>query len=300
MLPYETYLTPISSGVAEDGTFLLSGNAELRAAAEDCRAAVILHVSFRTESGLPSRRRAASFLRSGEQQQNFLRSAVWNLRQGSFYALTVAFPALPTEYGEACVSFLRTPTKELNPPGWPVLASFAPQGDGGLFAGGADCLSVGEAVNAVLLPCGWHSPCGEPAAAAPLPAVRRSLDRAAAGIKRSKIFLTLPLFGCDRTLPHGEGAAGRRMISQAEAVALARARGAEIQYDEEAQSPYFTYSARSGKKHIVFFEDARSMRAKLALVQEYNLQGVNLWNLNRPFPSLWPLLDSCCRIETLL
>ena len=75
--------------------------------------------------------------------------------------------------------------------------------------------------------------------------------------------------------------------------------GAEIEYDETAQAPYFYYTARSGRQHVVWFEDARSMREKLRLPAEYGFQGVGFWNLMREMPQLWPLLDSMYNIEIL-
>ena len=55
-----------------------------------------------------------------------------------------------------------------------------------------------------------------------------------------------------------------------------------------------------GREHAVWFEDARSIEAKLRLADEYHLQGVGYWNLTRPFPQNWAVLASLFDIETLL
>lgn len=47
----------------------------------------------------------------------------------------------------------------------------------------------------------------------------------------------------------------------------------------------------------MWFEDARSIQAKLALVPEYGLDGVGYWNLNRPFPQNWRVLNALYRIR---
>ena len=67
---------------------------------------------------------------------------------------------------------------------------------------------------------------------------------------------------------------------------------AEIQYDETAQSPYFQYTAPDGAAHEVWFEDARSMAVKLRLIKEYGLYGAGYWNLMRPYPQGWTLLNA--------
>ena len=47
-----------------------------------------------------------------------------------------------------------------------------------------------------------------------------------------------------------------------------------IQFDEVAQAPYFDYIDEEGRRHKVWFEDARSIQSKLDLVDEYNLRAL--------------------------
>ena len=42
---------------------------------------------------------------------------------------------------------------------------------------------------------------------------------------------------------------------------------------------------------------ARSIRAKLSLVPEYGLRGVGYWNLMRPFPQNWVILNALYHIR---
>ena len=42
----------------------------------------------------------------------------------------------------------------------------------------------------------------------------------------------------------------------------------------------------------VWFEDARSLSAKLRLIAEYGFLGSGIWNLMRPFSQIWLLADS--------
>ena len=74
-------------------------------------------------------------------------------------------------------------------------------------------------------------------------------------------------------------------------MALAVRYGAEIQYDEAAQAPFFFYTAGDGGPHVVWFEDGRSAEAKLRLVAEYGFHGAGYWNLMRPFAQGWTVLD---------
>ena len=137
-------------------------------------------------------------------------------------------------------------------------------------------------------------------AVAPIPQVRAVLDYAVSVIDRSKIFLGVPLYGYDWPLPYVRGETRADSISPQFAIELALRYRAEIQYDEQAQSPYFYYTARGGQQHVVWFEDARSIDAKLRLISEYRLQGVGYWNLMRAMPQNWTLLNALYNVETLL
>ncbi|MEL7658324.1 MAG: glycoside hydrolase, partial [Bacillota bacterium] len=55
--------------------------------------------------------------------------------------------------------------------------------------------------------------------------------------------------------------------------------------DEVAQSPFYEYIDDQGRQHVVWFEDARSMKAKLDLVNEYDLAGIGFWTVMDPWPS---------------
>ena len=67
-------------------------------------------------------------------------------------------------------------------------------------------------------------------------------------------------------------------------------------YKRQAQAPFFHYTAVDGTVHEVWFEDARSLSARLALITEYGFQGAGIWNLMRPFSQLWSVISSLYNI----
>jgi spore germination protein len=90
------------------------------------------------------------------------------------------------------------------------------------------------------------------------------------------------------------------VISNVGAVNIAAREGAEIKYDVVAQYPYFNYYGDNGKQHVAWFEDARSIRAKLKLVNELNLSGVSYWTIGRFFPQNWLVLKSLYNIKKVI
>lgn len=134
-------------------------------------------------------------------------------------------------------------------------------------------------------------------AVAPLPNVRAVLDYAVTEIPSEKIFLGVPNYGYDWTLPFIQGESRAQSISNQRAIDLAREHDVAIQYDESAQSPFFHYTDVGGAVHEVWFEDARSLDAKLRLIAEYGFQGVGFWNVMRPFSQTWQVLDALYDVD---
>ena len=137
-------------------------------------------------------------------------------------------------------------------------------------------------------------------AVAPINQVRRVLDYAITQIPPDKIFLGIPNYGYDWTLPFVQGVSRAESISNVEAVERAARVGAQIQFDEEAWTPFYEYTDADGNDHVVWFEDARSINAKLRLIQEYGLRGAGYWTIMNYFPQNWTLLNSLFDVKKLI
>ena len=133
-------------------------------------------------------------------------------------------------------------------------------------------------------------------AVAPINKVREVVEYALTRIPKEKINLGIPNYGYDWSLPYVRGTTAATTIGNIEAVTIAANNGAVIQFDETAQSPYFTYE-KDGIEHEVWFEDARSMQAKFNLVQEYDLHGMGYWQIMRLFRANWLLLANRFNID---
>ncbi|HBA98261.1 MAG TPA: hypothetical protein DCZ23_09145 [Lachnospiraceae bacterium] len=92
-------------------------------------------------------------------------------------------------------------------------------------------------------------------------------------------------------MPYVQGETSARTIGNIQAIEIALANGAQIKFDETAQTPYFNYTL-DGINHEVWFEDVRSMNAKFSLLEESGLRGLGYWQIMRLFLANWVLLES--------
>ncbi len=127
-------------------------------------------------------------------------------------------------------------------------------------------------------------------AVAPINQVRRVVEYAVTEIPASKIDLGIPNYGYDWPLPYERGTTKAATINNVQAVRIAIEQGAEILFDNVAESPYFTYTA-DDIEHEVWFEDVRSLLAKSRLMEEYGLRGCGYWQIMQWFRANWLLLQ---------
>ena len=294
-LPYINYMTPFTYGITNSGGLVQLDDEELIDISLNYGVLPLMHLSTLTENGGFSNDLASLVLNNPDIQENLINEIIENMQRKGYRGLDVDFefvyPQDALLYGE----FIGRLRSELNPLGYEVIAALAPKTSDtqkGLLYEGHNYRAIGDNADAVLLMTyEWGYTYGPPLAVAPIRNVRQVVDYALTIIPPEKIFLGIPNYGYDWTLPYVKGESRADSISNVEAIQIAAANGAEIQYDEVSQSPWFRYTDAQGRVHEVWFEDVRSIQQKFNLINEKTLRGAGYWNLMRPFQQNWSLLD---------
>jgi spore germination protein len=165
------------------------------------------------------------------------------------------------------------------------------------YARGHDYAGIGQAADRVfLMNYEFHWVGGPPGPIAPLPETRRVLLYAASLIPRQKLLNGISTTAYDWPLPDTPENRARPWPDD-EALQIAIQNRAPIRYDERAQSPWFRYTAE-GQEREVWFEDARSLMAKLRLIRETGVAGLGIWNLGALNSQLIALIDFLFSVET--
>ena len=187
----------------------------------------------------------------------------------------------------AYINFVRNLADKMHRNGFWVNVDLAPKtstSQEGTLYEGHNYAALGDAADTVLIMTyEWGYTYGPPMAIAPLNQVLRVVEYAVTQIENHKIYLGIPNYAYDWPLPYQKGVTRATAFGNEAAVSRAAQYGAAINFDETAQSPYYEYFAPNGSKHIVWFEDVRSISKKYDLVDEFNLRGGGYWNLMNPF-----------------
>jgi len=302
VLPDLTYLSIFNYEVKPDGSLSTINDTPLIQAARAGGVAPMMVITNIEEGGGFSSELGSTILNNQAVQDTLLNNVVQTLQSKNYYGLDIDFEFIYPSDREAYNAFLRKTAALLKPMGYTLTTAVAPKvsaSQPGLLYEAHNYPVHGEvADHVIIMTYEWGYTYGPARAVAPLDQVRRVIQYAVTAIPSQKILMGIPNYGYDWTLPFVQGSAART-LSNVEAVEQAARVGANIEFDITAQSPYYYYYS-GGKRHAVWFEDARSIRAKLLLVNQYNLGGISYWTINRPFPQNWSYLGARYNTRKLL
>lgn len=302
-LPYLTYLSIFSYEVKADGSLTTINDQPLINAARAARVAPLMVITnIRAGGGFDSDL-ARTILTDQQVQDRLIANVMDNLKAKNYSGLDVDFEYIYPANREDYNNFLRKLRAQLQPQGYSLTTAVAPKtvaNQQGLLYEAHDYPVHGALTDhVILMTYEWGYTFGPPMAVAPINEVRRVLSYAVTAIPRQKIFMGMANYGYNWALPYVEGSRATT-ISNTGAVDLARREGAEIQYDMRSQAPYFNYFDDNGREHVVWFDDARSIEAKLRLLNQYGLGGASYWTIGRFFPQNWLVLSSLYDVLKIL
>ncbi|MBQ7038938.1 MAG: LysM peptidoglycan-binding domain-containing protein [Clostridia bacterium] len=291
-LSYLTYLSPFTYGMTYSGDLLPLNDETLINLAREYRTKLAMHISTLNENDVFDSSLATNIFNNSEARNNLINNIRITTSDKGYNAIDVDFEFIKKEDGPKYVSFVSA-LKNL---GYPVIVAAAPKTSAdqpGLLYEGHNYAELGNVADYLfVMTYEWGYTYGPPMAVAPIENVRRVIDYAVTEVNPSKILMGIPNYGYDWTLPYVRGESRATSIGNREAVDIARRNGVEIKFDNTAKSPYFNYTDSLGKVHEVWFENARSIKAKFELLINYSLAGVGYWNLMREFPQLWLLQNA--------
>jgi spore germination protein len=294
--PHLTYLSIFSYRVKEDASLEppQDDRAVIRTALDNKIAPMMVITNF--SEGNFSPEIASAILTSRELQDKLFQNVLSVMKDKGFRVLNIDFERIKPEQRNLYNRFLRRITDFMHQNNILVSTALAPKASDlttGAWHGAHDYAAHGQIVDFVIIMTyewGWSG--GPPRPVSPLPEVEKVIRFAVSQIPSRKIMMGMNLYGYDWTLPYVEGGKFARAISPQTALQIALNNNAAIQYDQEAKAPFFTYWDGEGNEHIVWFEDARSVRARFNLVKKYGLKGVSYWVLGHDFPQNWLVLEN--------
>lgn len=310
ILPYSTYLTIFTYGFDADGNLVDKGivygddaEGKIISLALSYGVAPLMHLSTLTPDGNFSSELANALLENETAQDRLIENVIDIMRRKNYFGIDVDFEYVEPREKEAFSTFLSKMREAADENSFFLVTALAPKTGPdmpGLLYEAHDYGAIGGNSDYVfLMTYEWGYTYGPPMAVSPLNKMSEVLSYALTEITPEKIFLGIPNYAYDWTLPYIRGESKAVKLRNSEATELAVSRGAEILFDGTSQTPYFYYSS-DGKDHVVWFDDARSLERKISLAAEKGVFGVGYWNFMNYYPQNWLVLNSLYNIKKVL
>ena len=281
-LPRLSWVAAFSYGFTEDGNLINLEDANLIIPATEAGVRPMMVLTPLDADGNFNDNIAIRVFENPDAQQNLIDNIEANIKNKNMGGVDFDFEYLAADYADDYVELVGRTRGRLRPQGYLTTVALAPKvstDQPGLLYQGHDYAGMGQAADyCLLMTYEWGYTYGPPLPVSPINSVRRVLDYGVTQIPPEKILMGMSNYGYDWRLPFVQGESKAEKLTNYQALARAEYYGADVQYDEEAQAPFFTYTSPDGSEHIVWFEDERSWRARLALVEEYGLAGISICN----------------------
>lgn len=294
-LPYLSELPIFSYGFTEEGILIPPSRSEdwMIQMAKEYGVQPILTLTPFDESGNFNNQLINSLINNPEAVERLIQNLLKTMRVKGYVGIDIDFEYILAEDRDAFTAFVGRVAETMRNNGYHTSIALAPKASAeqrGLLYEGKDYAALGSLVDhALIMTYEWGYTYGPPLAVAPINQVRRVIEYAVTEIPVAKIDLGIPNYGYDWPLPYERGVTAATTIGNVQAVQIAITQGVEIQFDEVAQSSFFTYSD-AGIEHEVWFEDVRSVEKKFELIKEFGLGGCGYWQIMRWWRGNWRLL----------
>lgn len=300
--PYLTYLAPFSYEINRDGSIVRPPLDDFASIAAENNTALMLVVT-NIEDGEFSEELGRLIMTDENVQNRLLDEIIQEANEIGYQDVHFDFEFLPSDTRENYNQFLRKAKERLSAENLMLSTALAPKTSAeqtGQWYEAHDYQAHGEIVDfVVLMTYEWGYSYGPPMAVSPIEPVRGVVEYALTEMPANKILLGQNLYGYDWTLPFEEGGDPAEALSPNQAIQRARENNQSIEFDEEAQAPFYNYWDENGNQHEVWFEDARSIKAKFDLIREYGLRGISYWKLGLAFPQNWYMLNDQFNIRKI-
>ncbi|MDF2844964.1 MAG: glycoside hydrolase family 18 [Herbinix sp.] len=300
-LPFLTYLSIFTYGFTPAGELVTIDDSELIAIAKEFGVGPIMMLAPMNEQQAFDSQIAHQMFINPQGQEALINNIVETMKAKGYIGLDIDFEFVLPEDKAAFLSFITAVNTRLDAEGFITLVALAPKTSGtmtGLLYEAHDYPTIGAVADIVLLMTyEWGYTYSSPMPTAPINSMRRVLQYGTSVIDPDKALMGVANYAYDWPLPYVKGTTRAQSLSNQEAIRRAAQYNAVILFDELTQSPHYFYTNEEGIQHVVWFDDVRSMNAKLRLIPEFGLRGGGVWQIMNFFPGLWMVADNIFTIE---
>jgi len=232
----------------------------------------------------------SDFLNNPDARATFRRQAGQFLSSGRFRGLMVDFEAFPTSGQPGYVALLKELSADLHARGLKLYVAVPPHNEE------FDYASISAAADGlVLMNYDEHYP---GAASGPVSSqdwFEQNLKYATSVVPKEKIICAIANYGYDWVARPKKGKLPPEVhdstVSVQEAWLTARDSDEDVNFDDDAMNPHFSYLDERNLRHDIWFVDGVTALNQMRAAQNMGIQTFALWRLGSEDRSLWRIWD---------
>ncbi len=222
------------------------------------------------------------------------RQAVQNIYQmlvdNGYDGVNIDFEGMDASTRWGVTAFMQELSAKLKPAGllvtMAVPAKWSADDSVNSFAACFDFAALGAAVDyLVIMTYDQHAGWSGPGPVAGADWTDKVIRYATTVVPKEKILLGLAGYGYDWS------SSGTAEVDAWNAPAKATSAGVDLQWDDTAKVPHFTYWSSSGLRHDVWYENSDSVDFKIDQINRYGLGGAALWALGQEDSRFWQVVS---------
>ncbi len=232
----------------------------------------------------------SEFLNNSDSRALFRRQAAQFLSSGRFRGLMIDFEAFPASGQAGYVELLKGLSTDLHARGMKLYVAVPPHNEE------FDYASISAAADGVvLMNYDEHYPGAASGPVASQDWFEQNLKYAASEVPKEKIICAIANYGYDWVQKPKKGNLPPEVhdstVSVQDAWLTARDSDEDVNFDDDAMNPHFSYLDERNLRHDIWFVDAVTALNHMRAAQNLGIQTFALWRLGSEDRSLWRIWD---------
>jgi cellulose synthase/poly-beta-1,6-N-acetylglucosamine synthase-like glycosyltransferase/spore germination protein YaaH/peptidoglycan/xylan/chitin deacetylase (PgdA/CDA1 family) len=232
----------------------------------------------------------SEFLNNGDSRAAFRRQAGQFLSSGRFRGLMIDFEAFPASGQPGYVALVREMSGDLHARGMKLYVAVPPHNDE------FDYPSIAAAADGVvLMNYDEHYPGAASGPVASQDWFEQNLKYALGVVPKEKVICAIANYGYDWVRKPKKGTLPPEVhdstVSVQDAWLAARDSDEDVNFDDDAMNPHFSYLDERNLRHDIWFVDAVTALNQMRAAQSMGIKTFALWRLGSEDRSLWRVWD---------
>ncbi|MFB0634397.1 glycosyl hydrolase family 18 protein [Bacillus rugosus] len=225
-------------------------------------------------------------------KKRFIDQLIALAKQHSYYGINIDFEAVNPEDRSKYSRFIQDVSQALNKKQIKTMVSVPAksaddQNDD--WSWPYDYAKIGKYADYVqVMTYDEHGIWGEPGSVASTSWIKSSLQFSVKKIKANKVIMGIPAYGYDWDVKDGSGSAAREWN---ELKSLIKKQKAKPAFNKKSGSLTFSYVDKKKHKHVVWYENEKTIQTKSHLAKQYKIAGVSVYALGNESESFWKAIQ---------